>query len=90
MTNYRQISEERNHVEMAKHPELWPMWPYLPLKHSVKRDNSGFPELGLLLDSDPPKAKVFHNCLYLPITSETPVTEYASFEELFADGWVVD
>lgn len=80
-----------DHLAMMKDSSRWPCWPFLPLKrgnNELKDKN-----LGVLVSGYGPK--VFHQYLFdLPSTIEklesSPNTEYSSFEELLADGWVVD
>ncbi len=81
----------------------WPCWPFCPLK---RRSNSlEKKDLGVLLATQEhadavvkkPGSKfiIYHGYMFdFPKTGEEvsklPTTEYASLEELLADGWVVD
>lgn len=82
-------------VGMMKMPETWPCWPLLPVKRLVQGQNG--PELGCMIDI------LFAKKLYVYIgmspfkqirmqdASGWPdVVEYVSYEDIVADGWVVD
>ncbi len=81
---------------MLRDQDRWGMWPYLPLK----RPGIGMPECVLVwaYTTDPEEKHpipIYKAYLYqLPKTKEeflaTKLKEYASFEALVADGWVVD
>lgn len=30
---------------------IWPLWPWLPLKHKVRKSETGFPEVATLFDA---------------------------------------
>ncbi len=68
----------------------WANWPRLTLKHRTRRDADfrGMPEPGLLVSGHGPT--VFKTLLFFDITDSTERIAYSSFEELLADGWVVD
>ena len=76
-------------VEMMQTPSEWPCHPYLPLTHS--RDTvHGTARLGFLLAGQ--GFTVFaENMFGLPEQPGFPkIEEYASAEDVFAAGWLVD
>lgn len=89
------FSNERNDdVEIIRNPQLWPMWPYLPLKRPTI---AGFPECRLAVATAEPMTVVRiykANLFNLPPTKEefenTFDKEYESPEEVVWDGWQVD
>jgi hypothetical protein len=78
-----------DHIEMMLHESLWPAWPKLPLKNTSHRDPliPGMPLTGFLVSGQGAKVYV-GNIFGVPPVSE--VKEYASYEAVLADGWVVD
>lgn len=98
MTNLRarQVAD----LDMMRHPDRWPQWPCLPLKHVSKRDETGFPLLGYLVErvpwmdasADPDVLDLRWVDLPLHAERPKPLLDYprADLEALVADGWVVD
>jgi hypothetical protein len=83
-----------NDVEFMKNPELWPIWPRLPLKK--RRGNLGF-ELAIMIEGTVSgrgigtvKPIVYFATMYEVLDSDTPRKQYDSFEAIVEDGWVVD
>lgn len=77
-------------------PDNWPCWPFLPVK---RRDNSlENGNLGVLLSTAEHKAgKMIVYLAYMFDWPQTPEgvksikrIEYASVDDLLADGWMVD
>jgi hypothetical protein len=74
-------------LELAKDPDKWMHWPQLPLKRPAG-SNGGWLFNGSTED-DTVEPKVYRGTIFEGIDRENVVT-YASLEELFADGWIVD
>lgn len=75
-------------VAFLKTPEKWPNYPLCPVKNrNEQKDN--FPLLGVIVSPRPTVYLV--NLFSIQPGMEPPETrEYGSFEELIADGWIVD
>ena len=85
---------EADHLEMMRHADRWPMWPYLPLKNR-RRKCEMFPDMsatGIMLEGDSGAAKptVYLGVLGLGDIREWKVEEYASLEAVLLAGWEVD
>lgn len=69
--------------------DSWPLWPYLPLKHATHYE-SGFRKLGFMIADEGLKVHVG----LLPCFGGSPegrcTIEFATIDELLADGWRVD
>ena len=77
-----QIIKDRNHLEMMRSPDLWPRWPYLPIKRSRGHDV----ECKVLVATNPPT--IIDTNLWM-ITGQEERT-VVDPEQLVADGWEVD
>lgn len=95
--NYTRTEEQlAQEVEMMRTPERWPCWPLLPIKRMIQDHN--FPEIGCLIDIMFAKDLQVYVGMspYVQVrlqdaTSVWPdVVRYASYEDIVADGWVVD
>lgn len=79
-------------LAMMKDPALWPVYPYLPVKKPSP--DGGWPTLGVLIEDATEATVFFTNMFELPLTEaqliKVPKKEYASFEDMVADGWIVD
>jgi hypothetical protein len=76
--------------QMIQNPDLWPRWPWLPVKKSAQTLLTG-----LLCCSEEHlegKMIIYHAYLYkMPETMEgVPTTEYPNVDAMLADGWVID
>jgi hypothetical protein len=80
------MMEEYDHKAMMLDPNRWPQWPVLP----VKQFGSGFPECGVMVESDGIQPKVYLTNLFALDLANAEVKEYEDIDELLADGWVVD
>jgi hypothetical protein len=91
--------ERSRHLLFLSRPELWPVWPYLPLIR--RQPGAGEDECGLLFDifhldgRTGLSASVFLTNLFtMPQTFEEflalPREQYDSPEEVYAAGWRVD
>jgi hypothetical protein len=74
---------------------LWPHWPYLPLKRSVKKHGIAGTEFQCaFLDANARDYKKGHYQLYLGFIfapqSATKSTVYTSLQAVLDDGWLVD
>ncbi len=79
--------------EFILNPDLWPAWPYLPLKRYPK-GRSG-PEVCLLVATERPYEALYaHNLFHLPPTRDEFLAGkkyvYETVDALLADGWIVD
>lgn len=87
-------------LECMGNDRRWGLWPYLPIKRTLK--DQSVPEFGLLWAYDVARNKhnktpisVFGAFVYrLPPTREdflaTKKLEYANLEDLVAEGWIID
>lgn len=84
---------------VLQHTELWPLWPFLPMKNPLYKGEHGFPKLGVMYDLTilgPPKRYCIHDCTLSTIPMKKAdfealnKWEYASLEALLDDGWLVD
>ena len=92
--------EREKHLEMMQHPELWPMWPVLPLINRSETDREGFVVPGCIADANESgRYEVVMCTMYqLPegiITYDEfyqshPTKVYDSYEAMLDDGWMVD
>lgn len=77
-------------VEMINTEELWPHWPVLPVKKRTNGPDS--PECGVIASGNLTTVRMLN--IFMGWTKEqfdnAKTYEYASVEELVADGWVVD
>lgn len=67
--------------------DQWPCWPLLPVKNTIRKDETGFPELGVIVAGKPLAVRL--SCLF-DFNPDAPAKQYASIEDLLADGWIVD
>lgn len=73
----------QDNIDFMRSPNRWPMWPRLPIKKGL--DVACLVEIGF----SGVEPIVYHGSIYGPL-SEDNSTKYKSFEDLVADGWVVD
>ena len=86
------INDVENDLEMMTNTMNWPNFPVLPVKRYTKE--SCMPEAGIMVPDLPTvfvvnmwdlKSGVLKDQL-----KDVPKKEYATYQELIADGWVVD
>lgn len=92
--------EQKLFLELFRNQAKWPMWPVMPLKrHPANTDPSpeSFPwELGFILageeGSTGTKVYLAPNSLFADVTryTELQTVQYASYEAILADGWIID
>lgn len=73
-------------LEMITNPDLWPMWPYLPMKRRV---DSSIPESGFFYSTSlRGNTVVFYegNMITAKSANKTDLTP----EQVLAAGWIVD
>lgn len=71
--------ETRDDLGMMKRADLWPLWPYLPVKKPKW-------QTGVLIEDRNTK-----EALPTVFTRDgTIIVQFETLEELVADGWVVD
>ena len=77
------MTDERTDVEFMQRPNLWPVWPFLPLKRPG--------ELGVLVELQRGVEPTVHLAnLYMVKIGVSPTKTYSSFQALYDDGWRVD
>jgi hypothetical protein len=80
-------------IYMMGHPEHWPQWPRLPVKHRRERDASGFPKLGIMVEprsqQHEPEPLVYLTNLFFGTLEGAEFLRYESLEQLAQD-WMVD
>lgn len=84
------IKRERDDVVMLKNPDLWPRWPLCPVKRYDKSKPHGFPDCGVVTEG---RFVVFMVNLYRVspgVFDSCEKHEYESYEDMVADGWMVD
>lgn len=90
----KRIDEEKDDRGMILHPDLWPKWPYLPVKRHVYEDgNFKTLETGIIFENT--RFTVFiANLFMLPKTLKEflklPKYEYTNVDDMLADKWIVD
>lgn len=82
-----------NDAELLNNPHQW-TWPVCPVKSRTRKADRGWPVMGIVR---PRKPTVYIKNLFElrtgeldPQLADVEKFEYASFEEMVADGWVVD
>jgi hypothetical protein len=87
----KRIDVDKDDRGMILHPNLWPKWPYLPVKRRL--EGGSFPETGVIWIGT--KFNIyFVNLFDMPKSAEefkaTNHIPYNNVDELIADGWIVD
>jgi len=72
------------HLFVISSPELWPRWPYLPIKRHTKDDI----ETAVLHHTKQGSLQIQHRNIFL-MNTQAPATE-ANAENLTQSGWEVD
>ena len=89
----RSLSPEeiRRELIMMRDVSAWPQWPFLPVKKSQER---GFPICGVVVcDTHGKSSPVIYDYNIFDqkeFDFDKKIATYNSFEEMVADGWVVD
>lgn len=91
----REEKEIQADLKMMKDPGDWACWPLLPMK---RVEEHGDTSVGFLMATG--KSKLYlRNFMDLPelgiksakeVDEKIPAKEYASFEDILKDGWLVD
>jgi hypothetical protein len=93
------VSYERD-LEMIENPNRWPNWPVLPVKRPRLKDDTGFPQLGVIFEV--PAQRYTVHVLNMIMFAEAPADQhekllreaekfaYPDAAAMLADGWVVD
>ena len=79
--------EERDKA-MILDESRWPIWPVLPMKHRTRREPGGFTVTGIMTTGEP--TKILVGTLGITDWKTAPVEEFATVDELLANGWIVD
>lgn len=95
LDEYRRQEREES-LRIMQTPPGWFMWPVLPVKR--RKPDGGWPDLGIMIDVDEHRHKVFRVGLYslkknVPLEEQLhgiEVDRYESLEEVIEAGWVVD
>lgn len=77
-------------LEMINNPDLWPLWPVLPLKNPREVDpvDGTKPNLGFIVHGQP--TVVVIGVMLLTNLTTARRRGYSSVEALLEDGWEVD
>jgi len=80
---------------MILHPDLWPKWPYLPLKRTIYDEEGNWKDLECGVIFENTKFNIYLvNLFMLPKTEEefraTKHYSYNNVDDLIADKWIVD
>jgi hypothetical protein len=81
-----------------RHPELWPVWPFLPV---IRRKPNGEEDVGILYDFAHTSGRTGYSCtvfltniVFVPDTVEEllalPKEVFDTMDEVRAAGWCVD
>lgn len=90
------IRTEKDHLDMMRHADRWPAWPFLPLKHRSRPCSLNTPlrETGFMFeandDSGEAAPKVYIGVMGITKPSEARFEMYDSLEAVVAAGWEVD
>ena len=71
-------------------PELWPNWPFLPLKRYDKSKPGLWPEAGFVIAEYPNIVIQVNMFADLETIIKSERKEYENVEAVIADGWMVD
>ena len=96
------IKRQREDKEMVTNPPRWPNWPFLPIKRY--KPEGGFPDCAVLIDGNKLGEPIDRNHATLrtallinmfdlgnaDAVKKAERKEYASVDEMLADGWMVD
>ena len=83
----RTAEDERTDLRYIRTPELWPNWPFLPLKRGSNQTR----EIAYLLAEPRDKGYHLYDGNMLAAKQSDPILKtYDSPEALVVDGWVVD
>lgn len=84
---------KQDDVKMINSPDMWPLWPVLPMKNrTLKSETEPWGRLGLVFANNLNKVYLmsldeFHADTDLSVI---PNIEYASAEAMVGAGWLVD
>jgi hypothetical protein len=88
--------EARDDKEMMENPTAWPVWPVLPIK---RRPKDGGTELAIMVHAEGRLTDVYLGDMFgfaeqggtvAEILDSAEKIHYNSYDEIIADGWVVD
>lgn len=81
------MSDEDRDMAMISTPDLWPAWPFLPLKHRTAREGN-WPVLGFIVCSEP--LLVIQGHIYQDKNiANLPSKRFASVADIVKE-WMVD
>lgn len=83
---YRQIAEDRDSLALMKAENLWPSWPFLPVRNRSIQDR-GMPKCAYLFAG---AGTVLHHSNMFDASKADPKEAFESFEAMLAAGWEVD
>lgn len=91
----RQAQHEREERERSllfmQQEAGWPVWPSLPVKSYKDKKPGEFPECGFMYAGHGPKVYLVNMMMANGRKfADMPRKEYATYQELVDDGWVVD
>ena len=89
----RRIARERDHGAMMRAPGLWPVWPYLPLKHPVQCDSGHlqFPRTAVLVECHDGLRLMRDVVVFaLPADALLGNLPVVTVGQVLAEGWEVD
>ena len=92
----RTAEEIARDVRYLANPVQWTRWPVCPVKRYDGKDKTGFPTIGVVVDSEESRFVVLEvNMFALGTLSREEIKaldryEYASFSEMVDAGWQVD
>lgn len=84
---------DREELAMMRDPERWPHYDILPVKRYKKgmgTFSTGGPECGVLRSGRGPVVYKGNPWQREALETAPVIAEYKTFEEMYADGWVVD
>ena len=76
-------------LKMGPKPEVWPLWPLLPVKSRTKKVGP-FPLLGYVMEEKSAVIKVYGGDIFQVNQNDPVIATYETWDAMANDGWVVD
>lgn len=82
-------------LDTIKNPDVWAMWPFLPVKNktnkTLPKEPDGLYPLATMLAEEGPPYKLYNvNIFNMPKELPEPKWTYQTVEEMLDSGWEVD
>jgi len=88
----QQREREAQDLRYMSNPSQWVLWPFCPIKRYVKDAATNYTrvETAYLIAQEGKLTTVFHGVVFTPDIEKDRQQPYAGFQEIVADGWMVD